>query len=86
MNVSLTPVLETYVEDKVKSGTFSSASEVVRAGRRLLQEHDAAHAARLEGLRADVQLGSEQLRRGQTKQGSEVFVRVLARHQPTSAS
>ena len=39
MNVSLTPEFETFVDEKLKSGSYSSASEVVRAGLRLLQEH-----------------------------------------------
>jgi antitoxin ParD1/3/4 len=40
MNVSLTPELEAFVENKVSSGRFQSASEVIRAGLRLLEERD----------------------------------------------
>ena len=43
MNVSLTPELETFVEQKVKTGRYQSASEVIRAGLRLLEERDHAH-------------------------------------------
>ncbi len=75
MNVSLTPEFETFVGDKLKSGTFSSASEVVRAGLRLLQEHDAERAAHLEALRQDVQLGRAQLKRGEGSPGTDVFHR-----------
>jgi len=32
----------TYIDDKVASGAYTSASEVVRAGLRALQERDAA--------------------------------------------
>ncbi len=60
MNRSLTVQLERYVEEKVDSGSFTSASEVVRAGLRLRQEHDALHSARLAALRTDVQLGVAQ--------------------------
>ena len=45
MNVSLTPELEKFVSAKVQSGRYNSASEVVREGLRLLEEHDAARAA-----------------------------------------
>jgi antitoxin ParD1/3/4 len=38
MNVHLTPELKKLVEDEVASGLYSSASEVVREGLRLLVE------------------------------------------------
>ncbi len=37
MNVSLTKELENFIEDKVKSGMYSTASEVVREGLRMLK-------------------------------------------------
>jgi antitoxin ParD1/3/4 len=41
-NVALTPVLENYIQAQVASGHYSNASEVVRAGLRLLMERDQA--------------------------------------------
>ncbi len=38
-----------YIDALVQTGTFASASEVVRAGLRALQERDAAVAARRRG-------------------------------------
>ena len=40
MNVSITDSLEEFVQGQVKTGLYSSASEVVRAGLRLLRERD----------------------------------------------
>ena len=40
MNVSLTSELEQYVREKVNSGMYYSASEVIREGLRLLKERD----------------------------------------------
>ena len=40
MNVSLTPELERFVDEKVESGLYNNASEVVRESLRLLKEHD----------------------------------------------
>jgi antitoxin ParD1/3/4 len=37
-NVSLTPEMEAFIDGRVASGRFRSASEVVRAALRLLQE------------------------------------------------
>lgn len=51
MNVSLTPKLEEFVQEKVKSGRYNSASEVVREALRLLMEEDALkQSARLGTL------------------------------------
>jgi antitoxin ParD1/3/4 len=40
MNVSLTPELEKYVADKVATGRYTSASEVVREALRLLEREE----------------------------------------------
>jgi antitoxin ParD1/3/4 len=59
MNISLTPQLEALVKKKVESGLYSSASEVMRAALRLLEERDRLHAIRLEELRAEIRQGLE---------------------------
>lgn len=40
MNISLTPELEQLVDDKVNTGMYQTASEVIREGLRLLRERD----------------------------------------------
>jgi antitoxin ParD1/3/4 len=65
MNVSLTPELEQYVSDKVDSGLYHSASEVIREGLRLLKEKDEVHLGRLEQLRREIQIGIDQADRGE---------------------
>ena len=57
MNVSLTSELEKYVSEKVASGLYHSASEVVREGLRLLKDQDALRAMRLNDLRQQIQQG-----------------------------
>jgi antitoxin ParD1/3/4 len=59
VNVSLTTELEKIVAEKVASGHYASASEVVREALRLLYERD-----QLNQLRQDVQQGIEQLDHG----------------------
>ena len=65
MNVSLTPELEELISRKVESGLYSSASEVVREALRLLQQRDEQREAMLEELRKKIQVGIEQVERGE---------------------
>jgi antitoxin ParD1/3/4 len=64
LNVSLTPELLALINGKVESGMYHSASEVVRAGLRLLQEQEVIRQMRLEELRREIAIGTEQLDRG----------------------
>ena len=57
MNVSLTPELEKYVSEKVESGLYHSASEVIREGLRLLKDQDALRKVRLYEVRQQIQEG-----------------------------
>lgn len=45
LNVSLTPQLTAYVSDLVATGQYRSASEVMRAGLRLLQKENTTSSA-----------------------------------------
>ena len=65
MNVSLTPELEKYVNDKVKTGRYNSASEVVRESLRTLQDQDELQRIRRDELRREIMLGVEQIRNGE---------------------
>jgi len=57
VNVSLTPELEKYVSEKVESGLYHSASEVIREGLRLLKDQDALRKVRLHEVRQQIQEG-----------------------------
>ena len=67
MNVSLTPELEKLVNKKVESGRYTSASEVIREGLRLLEEHDELRRIKLETLKREIARGVESLERGEGK-------------------
>ena len=51
--------------EKVKSGLYNSASEVVREGLRLVREQDQLREIRLNELRAEIQIGIDSLARGE---------------------
>ncbi len=48
MNINLTPYLESMVRQKVESGLYTSASEVLREALRLMDEQDQLRATKLE--------------------------------------
>ena len=79
MNVSLTPELEQYVNGKVQSGLYHSASEVIRAGLRLLKEKDEVHQKKIQELRRDIQVGIDQAERGKVSTfGDQTFKEIKA--------
>lgn len=57
MNISISPELEELIDKKVKTGMYSSASEVVREGLRLLKEQDELKELRLKELKKEIQNG-----------------------------
>jgi antitoxin ParD1/3/4 len=79
MNVSLTPELEKFIVDKVRSGMYYSASEVIREGLRLLREQDELKQRRLEEMRKKIDRGIEQLDRGEGVDGEKFFAALRKR-------
>ena len=71
MNVSLTPELEQYVNGKVQSGMYHTASEVIREGLRLLKEREELHQQKLAELRREIQIGIDQANQGQVSPFNE---------------
>lgn len=78
MNVSLTPQLEAWIEKKVASGRYSSASEVIREALRLLEMQDQLRAGQLSELRGKIGLGIDQLERGQSTKHDDASLSKLA--------
>lgn len=66
MNISLTPEMDRWVADQVKSGTYKSSSEVIRDGLRALQRQEKQRLAMLEDLRQELLIGVKQLDAGKS--------------------
>lgn len=64
MNVSLSQEFEVFINEKVQSGFYNSASEVVREGLRLLKEQDELKKIRTEELKKEILRGVEDIRAG----------------------
>jgi antitoxin ParD1/3/4 len=80
MNVSLTPELERLVQEKLSSGLYNSASEVVREALRLLQERDELRRLRLQELKREIAIGIEAADRGELIPAEEVFQELRKRN------
>jgi antitoxin ParD1/3/4 len=70
MNVSLPAALADFVEKEVASGAYSTASEVVRDGLRILQRERAAREERLAILRREIQIARDEVDAGQFSEAS----------------
>jgi len=64
MNVSLPAALAEFVEKEVASGNYSTASEVVLDGLRMLREERAVYEEKLTILRREVQKGIDDVEAG----------------------
>ena len=53
-NVNLGPHFDRFVQEKLEEGRFQNASEVIRAGLRLLEDAEAAAQERRAAIRADL--------------------------------
>ena len=51
MNISLTPALEKLVQQKVESGLYNNASEVIREALRMMKESEEVRRAKLKRLK-----------------------------------
>jgi antitoxin ParD1/3/4 len=72
MDVTLSPRMQKFVEDKVKAGEYASADEVIEAGLASLARHGADGFApgELDELLAE---GERDIERGDLVDGEEVF-------------
>jgi antitoxin ParD1/3/4 len=56
-NVNLTPELDSFILERVESGRFENASEVVRSALRTLERDEQIFEAKLAALRAAIDEG-----------------------------
>ena len=79
MNISLTPELEKYVNNKVSSGMYTSASEVIRESLRLLHTYEDIQSHRTQELNAAIDIGLMQLTRGEKISAKESYDKLKAK-------
>jgi antitoxin ParD1/3/4 len=63
--IRLTPEMQKFIDDKVRSGQFASASDVVNDALLALQTQDELSPEDVDELRAEIAVGLEQADRGE---------------------
>lgn len=76
MNISLTPELESFVQNKVTSGLYTSASEVIRESLRLMHTYDDLQKQRINQLIDAIDIGLQQLKKGQKVSAKDAYNRL----------
>jgi antitoxin ParD1/3/4 len=79
MNVSLTPELERRIAEKVESGLYTTASEVVREGLRLLFARSDLLDQQTARWRAEIEVGLDELDRGEVVPMDAAFAEARER-------
>jgi antitoxin ParD1/3/4 len=79
MDLKLTPRLERLVQQKVKGGRYTSASEVVQEALRFFEERDNLVVFRRNDLRKQIAEGLASLRHSGAVDGEAVFARLDAK-------
>ncbi len=75
-SVALGEHFEAFVKRQLADGSYNNASEVVRAGLRLLEESEQRRQLELDALRAEIAAG---LASGAPRPAEEVFARAETR-------
>ena len=76
MNVSLTPELENLVHQKVGTGRYNNASEVIREALRLMEQRDEMQALRKASMREQIAAGMASLRAGKGTDGEDFMASI----------
>ncbi|ETS31641.1 addiction module antitoxin [Photorhabdus temperata] len=80
-SVALSPHFKGFIREQINSGRYNNVSEVIRAGLRMLEEHE--QAQKLAELRAAVSAGIES---GEGLAASEVFGELKNKYQRMNAN
>lgn len=81
MNISLTPTLEKFVQDKVASGLYNSVSEVIREALRIMACRETISQERIALLNRDIEEGWQDLQTGRYRDGHAVMKEIIQKYE-----
>ena len=77
MNITLRSEQEKFILEEIEKGRYQTAEQVINEALKLLEESNRQRdEIRLEELRQKIAVGTEQIKKGQTTDGEEVFGRL----------
>ena len=76
MGLNIPPEIERAILDRVQSGRYASAEDVLRACLEALEEQEEREAEDAEELRREIQLGMDDFERGDSLSREEVLARL----------
>jgi len=76
MNVSLTPELENLVQEKLGSGRYASANDLIREALQLLEDRDQTEEAHKSWVRDAIDAGLASLARGEGVDGATFMAQM----------
>lgn len=76
LTITVTPALEAFIHERVASGRFDTASDVVHEGLRLLETREHEREAAVAEIRREIEVGLEQAKAGQFRDGEAFFAEL----------
>ena len=77
MDITLTPQINTWIAEKVAQGMYSSSSEVIAEGIRLLKRQEEQRLSMIKDLRQELRVGMKQLDAGKSVPLDTTLVSVI---------
>jgi antitoxin ParD1/3/4 len=86
MGLQLRRETEKQIEERIQSGNFASADDLIIAGLKLLDERELATREGLNEVRRKIAVGLQQLDRGEGMDGDAVFAELLSQLDDSDAT
>ena len=81
MNVSLSPELEHFVQEKVRAGQYQTVDDMISSALSILRQQEILSAEDIDELRREITLGIQQLDRGESASWDAASLKEKVRRQ-----
>ena len=84
LTITVTPELEAFIRERVATGRFDTAGDVVREGLKLLEGREHEREAVLDEIRREIAVGLEDAKAGNLSDGEAFFAELERERPPTT--